>query len=243
MHHTYHLTRVSANAKTGPIPVSTTSKSSCPPSCALRGNGCYAESGPLALHWSAVSETRRGYDLEKFCAEIRRLPRGQLWRYGQAGDLPGENDQIDAAALGAIVSANRGRRGFAYTHYPATEAANARAIAHANAQGFVINLSANNLVHADMLVGLGIAPVATLLPSDQTKPTRTPDGHFVAVCPAAVRDDVTCASCGICANSTRKAIIGFPAHGTSMKKAHKVFFLAESKVTVSTDCVHSTDAL
>ncbi len=229
MSHSYHLTRVSANKKTGPIPVSTTSKSTCPGTCPLKGNGCYAESGPLALHWGAVSEKGRGYDLERFCSEIRRLPKGQLWRYGQAGDLPGSADQIDAAALQALVAANRGRRGFAYTHYPVAEPANARAIQDAIAQGFVINLSANSLEHADELARQGIAPVVTLLPPDQVRPTTTPGGRFVAVCPASVRDDVSCATCGVCANPDREAIIGFPVHGSGKTKARQVFFKAKTR--------------
>ena len=226
MHHAYHLTRVSANSKTGPIPVSTTSKSSCPASCPLKGNGCYADNGPLAMHWKAVSEKGRGYDLEKFCQEIKRLPKGQLWRYGQAGDLPGDADQIDTTALDAIAQANRGRRGFAYTHYPPGVGNNADAIRAAVAQGFVVNLSANNLEHADELADTGIAPVVTLLPPEHRSPTHTPSGRLVAICPASVRDEVTCATCGICAHPTRKAIIGFPAHGTSAQKARKVFFMA-----------------
>ena len=223
MKHTYHLTRVSANRKTGPIPVSTTSKSTCPQACPLKGNGCYAESGPLALHWNAISQKDRGYDLDQFCHEIRRLPKGQLWRYGQAGDLPGDTHQIDAGSLQKIVAANRGRRGFTYTHYPPSEPANARAVESANAQGFVINLSANNLEHADELADLGIAPVVTLLPEDQLKNTTTPAGRSVVVCPAVTRD-MDCARCGICATE-RTAIIGFPAHGTSKGKAAKVFMM------------------
>ena len=49
-----HLSPVSANAKTGPIPVSTTERATCPVDCAVR-EACYAASGPLALHWGAVS--------------------------------------------------------------------------------------------------------------------------------------------------------------------------------------------
>lgn len=230
MNHTYHLTRVSGNAKTGPIPVSTTSKSTCPDACPLKGNGCYAESGPLALHWNAISRKERGYDLDHFCHEIKRLPKGQLWRYGQAGDLQGDAHQIDAGSLEKIVEANQGRRGFAYTHYPALEPANARAVARANAQGFVVNLSANNLAHADELARLKIAPVVTLLPPEQVTPTVTPEGRHVAICPASVRDDVSCATCGICATQ-RKAIIGFPAHGSTKAKAHKVFMMARADLS------------
>ena len=225
MKHTYHLTRTSGNAKTGPIPVSTTSKSTCPEVCPLRGNGCYAESGPLALHWNAVSNKGRGYDIDRFCQEIARLPKQQLWRYAQAGDLPGDAHQVDAGELQKIVSANSGRRGFAYTHYSATEPANAGAISSANEQGFVVNLSANNLSHADELADLGIAPVVTILPADQVTNTHTPAGRVVSICPASIRDDIDCSTCGICAISHRKAIIGFPAHGSGKKKTAKVFFM------------------
>ncbi|MEG0068146.1 MAG: hypothetical protein RR740_26515, partial [Pseudomonas sp.] len=70
MEHTYHFTRVSGNAKTGPIPVTTTSADSCPPSCSFKGNGCYAESGPLALHWKAVTAGKRGGSLDELCTKI-----------------------------------------------------------------------------------------------------------------------------------------------------------------------------
>lgn len=226
MGHKYHLTRVSGNAKTGPIPVSTTSKSTCPDACPLKRNGCYAESGPIALHWGAVSTKGRGYDLEEFCSQIKRLPRKQLWRYGQAGDLPGEANQINFDDLEKIVEANQGRNGFAYTHYPADKPENARAIAFANSNGFVINLSADSLNHADKLADLGVAPVVTLLPEGTKKPVKTPAGRQVSVCPASIRNDINCATCGICATQ-RKAIIGFPVHGAGKGKAQKVFMLKQ----------------
>ena len=226
MEHKYHLTRVSGNAKTGPIPVSTTSKSTCPEACPLKGNGCYAESGPIALHWNAVSEKGRGNDLDKFCSEIERLPRKQLWRYAQAGDLPGDAREINTGDLEKIVRANQGRNGFAYTHYPVDEPGNARAIAKANRDGFTVNLSANSLEHADELSRYKIAPVVCLLPEGTIKSLKTPQGRHVSVCPASIRDDVSCATCGICATQ-RRAIIGFPVHGSSKAKAQKVFMLKQ----------------
>ena len=95
---------------------------------------------------------------------------------------------------------------------------NAAVIAAANAAGFTINLSANNLTHADELVAAGIAPVVVLLPPDQAKPTLTPAGRHVSVCPASIRDDIDCARCGVCATN-RKTIIGFPVHGSGKAKA------------------------
>jgi hypothetical protein len=43
-----HFTLKSANVKTGPIPVSTTERASCPSDCKMKSE-CYAASGPLAL--------------------------------------------------------------------------------------------------------------------------------------------------------------------------------------------------
>jgi len=64
---TVHLTLKSGNVKTGPIPVSTTSKASCSDTCPFKDNGCYADGGPLALHWRAVTEGARGTDWQSFC--------------------------------------------------------------------------------------------------------------------------------------------------------------------------------
>lgn len=213
----YALTRVSQNAKTGPIPTSMTSASSCPISCPLKGNGCYAGTGHVALHWRKLSEGKKGVDLLQFCNEIRALPRKQLWRHDVAGDLPGHGNRIDALKLDMIASANKGRKGFTYTHKPDT-AHNLKAIRKANDKGFTINLSANGLRDADRLAAHGL-PVVTVLPIDAPALSITPEGRKVLSCPAYRKDTITCSNCGICQMKDRKFIVGFPAHGASKKKA------------------------
>ena len=225
--HTYHLTRVSANAKTGPIPVTTSSKSTCPKSCPLKGNGCYAEYGPLSMHWHQLSIGNRGVTLDELCLSLAKLPKHQLWRWAQAGDLPGDGFEIDANGLIKVVHAYKGPRGFSFTHYDPHVGDNGAAILAANTNGFTVNLSADNLADADYLVDADVGPVVCVLPADTTKPIHTPAGRLVTICPATVRDDVQCSSCGICAHATREAIIGFPAHGTGVKKAEKVFFMRQ----------------
>lgn len=220
MHH-IAFTRVSRNAKTGPIPVTTTSEETCPESCPLKRHGCYAESGPLALFWRKVTERKAGLSWEAALGEIRKLPKGTLWRHNQAGDLPGNGDSIDSEAMRQLVTANRGKRGFTYTHKPAT-GDNAALIAQANESGFAVNLSADNLGEADSLAAMGIGPVVVVLPAEQTRAVKTPQGRHVAICPATISDNVTCAACGLCAEIGRKAIIGFPAHGTSKRKASAI---------------------
>ena len=218
----FHLTAKSSNVKTGPMPVSITTADTCPNACSLKDGGCYAKSGPLAIHWKRT-ETQ-GVDLSEFCAKVNQLVDGSLWRHNQAGDLPGNGDYINTKALSMLVDANRGKRGFTYTHYDPRIADNATAIEDANDNGFTINLSAENLEQADEYAALSIGPVVPLLPIAQTETTVTPAGRKVVVCPATQRDDVSCMTCQLCQRQ-RNTIVGFPAHGTSKKKAQAIFFV------------------
>jgi hypothetical protein len=172
------------------------------------------------MHWRAVAEGKRGGTLQALAADIAALPEGTLWRHNVAGDLPGEGDIIHKASMLALISANEGRKGFTYTHKP-PHTYNADLIRFANAKGFTVNLSANTLAHADRLVALGIGPVVVV--QDAAEGTRadtvTPEGHKVATCPATYREDVTCQTCGLCASTTRKVIVGFPAHGAAKRAA------------------------
>lgn len=222
--HRYQLTRLSQNAKLGGIPASTTSNNTCPTRCKLKGNGCYAEYGHAGINFRAVSEGRRGGTLEEFCSQVKTLPKHSLWRWAQAGDLPGNGVEIDAVALHKLVSANRGRRGYGYTHYSPHIHANAQAVYYANESKFTLNLSAETLSEADEFVALGIAPVVVVLPINQTETLKTPAGNTVMVCPASISDTTTCALCAICAEPKRKFIVGFPSHGSGKAKVQKVFF-------------------
>ncbi len=109
---------VSQNAKTGPIPASIVERASCWPGCALYENGCYAETGALAMHWDRVSRGIVGGSWSEFCAKVAALRPGRLWRYAQAGDLPGYGPQIDGTLLEELVAANTGKNVIAFTHKP-----------------------------------------------------------------------------------------------------------------------------
>jgi ribosomal protein L28 len=231
-----HLTAKSTNKKTGPIPVSTSPRKTCPSTCPFKDAGCYADGGPLRYHWEGVSKGLRGFHYDRFLEEIRKLPTGQLWRHNQAGDLipdPRDSLKIGEYSLRKLVKANIGRRGFTYTHYPIELDSpdahretrrrwydNLYAVNFANKNGFTINLSANSIQHADKLIKLdGLAPVTTTLPSDwKYKKKKSPDGYTIVTCPAVIRENKTCLDCGMCAMPERKTIIGFPAHG--FRKSH-----------------------
>lgn len=225
----YHFTPSSSNQKTGPIPVSTSSSRTCPPTCPFRGNGCYASSGPLAIHWSQVTSGSRGDNWTVFLDKVRAIASGSLWRHNQAGDLPGLGNRIDSVKLNQLASASSQAHGFTYTHKPVirTEGvpadvirSNLRAVRSAVRQGFTINLSGNSLEHADRLARTGL-PVATVVPPGSPSSMTTPAGNRVIVCPAQ-RSDRTCADCGLCARADRSFLIGFLPHGTGHKKVASI---------------------
>ena len=219
----FHITPKSKNVKVGKMAVTTSTATTCPTSCPFKGNGCYADSGPLKLHWLKVTEGKRGDDWSTFLDKIKELPAGSKWRHNQAGDLPGDTKDLDSTKCVDLAKANEGKRGFTYTHYDVLDNfQNAITVNMMNHLGFTVNVSANNLEHADQLCDLDIAPVATVLPIEQTTNTVTPKGRKVVVCPATYKDDVSCADCMLCEKRDRKVIVGFPAHGTSKKKASAI---------------------
>lgn len=224
------LTIVSSNKKTGPIPTTYTNRETCPNACPLKSSGCYAESGPVRLQWNKTQQEDTSMQWEEFTEQIRKLPKGQIWRHNVGGDLPSRNaETIDVEALAQLTAANRGRKGFTYTHYdPIGNICNRQIIAKANEAGFTINLSANGLDHADQLKALNIGPVVTIVPEDHPTHSTTPAGNPVIVCPAVRMDGMTCAVCKLCANATRSSIVAFPVHGTSKKKAARVIMLTKA---------------
>lgn len=226
----FNFIALSGNSKTGPIPTVYISNDTCPDACPLKHKGCYAELGLTNIFWIRLNKGV-GITLRELNAKIRKLWPKTLWRYAIAGDLPGKNNSINRRQLDSMVAANKGRRGFTYTHKPvikgqATKAVinnNKRAIKTANKNGFVINLSANNLEHADKLKRLNIAPVVTILPHGiKERSLTTPAGNTVVVCPATYIEGMTCARCQLC-SKPRESIVGFPGHGSGKRRVNEVF--------------------
>ena len=232
------ITEKAYNRKTGPMMVTTSPRKTCPRTCPFRKNAkafsagaCYAQHGYIGGYlWTTLDRLPAGATFKKgqirvqnfaeLLAAIRRVPKGQTWRHNQAGDLPSAN-QIDICKdrLRKIVEANRGRRGFTFTHYDVIDnLPNRRLVAQANRLGFTINLSANNLKHADQLLRTRCGPVTAVIPEEQKTNTRTPAGHKVVICPAETRTNVTCLSCQLCTRVNRNVVVGFPAHGRGKAK-------------------------
>lgn len=224
-----HLSVRSENIKTGPIPVTTMTAITCPIRCPHRGTTCYAELGKMALWWERVTMVAAGASWEDVCAQIAALPAGQLWRHAQAGDLPGDGIRIDREALRLLTSANRGKRGFTYTHYSVTPSEHGLAVALHNAVcireaisgGFAINVSCETMAQVDHATRLGF-PTAVVMPTTWDRVNGgsgrsvTPEGVVVTQCPAQYRETgpgSSCATCSLCQRVSRTACVGFAAHG------------------------------
>lgn len=216
-----HFVQRSSNQKLGPIPATTLGRQGCPTSCAFYGNGCYGDSGPVQLHWRKVTSGERDLGLEETCRKISELDPGQIWRHAVVGDVTDQDNRVDRELMGALTQANAGRPVIGFTHADPAHADNLETLLEAAKGGFTLNLSANSLEHADHLSQYGL-PVVTVLPKDAPRKLKTPEGRAVATCPATYLDDVTCAKCRLCATPWRKAIVGFPAHGSGWKKVDLV---------------------
>ena len=212
------LTKISSNAKTGPIPTTTSERATCWEGCPFFAKGCYAKSGPQALHWRKVSEGARGVSWGEFTKLVRKMQRGQLWRHNVSGDLPHNGlGDIDADKMQQLSDANRGRKGYTYTHHPLT-ADNIQVLQDCNSKGFTINASTENVETADKVMTEHNIPAVAVVKSDETRRFfTTSSGRKVIVCPATIHENVTCATCGLCQQSDRSFVVAFPAHGNAKK--------------------------
>src|SRR5690606_34472023 len=216
MTYSFSLTRISNNKKTGPIAVSYTSSDSCPGTCPLKGSGCYAELGPTALHWHKVSD-KAEQNIDWFVNELDTLKRGSMFRHNVAGDLPHDDGYIQSGALERIVTAvvARSLKAFTYTHHLPERGTNALILAAANAGGFTVNLSANNVHQAIAYASAYRLPVVTIVGPEfwQGEKSQTVKNKTFVRCPAEYLDSVQCIDCKLCAVPERQTIVGFTVHG------------------------------
>lgn len=226
MQNFFSFTRISHNKKTGPIPVTSSESATCPTACPLKKNGCYAELSFTGIHWRKL-DAGQGISWNTLCDNIAKLPAGTTWRHNVMGDLPHDNQLISWTMVYALIDANKGKRGFTYTHHliegaSVTASENRDTIRRMNQAGFTVNLSANSPEHADTLADLDAGPVVCMVAEDTPKLSHTPAGRTIVVCPAVTTEDMDCARCQLCAKGDRASIIGFPVHGAAKKKAQNV---------------------
>ena len=154
-----------------------TESKSCPDTCALKKNGCYAKTSFVGIQWRQLDKGTHGIEWNEFISNLQSLPYGSIFRHNVAGDLPHNDGLIDSTKIEQLTHALKRKTGFTYTHH----VLNFENVAHikwANSRGFTINASCDNLSQVDRAMALGI-PAATILPEDTGKRTITPNGNTV----------------------------------------------------------------
>jgi len=204
------------NSKTGAMLLVRSPRSTCPDSCSLKGNGCYAENFPLVLHWTKQEHT--GVDFATVLYAVRTLPKEAIWRLFEAGDFEpsSENPElISSQQVISLIAANKGKRGFGYTHYPVLP--NLEPLQLMNSSGLTINASADSLEQAKLYFELGLP--TTLVVAEKTPKDVTVDGVRIVVCPnQSLKSKPTCLQCQLCQKPDRDYVIGFRAHGSKKRK-------------------------
>jgi len=221
----FKLTAKSSNRKTGPIATTMTSAESCPATCPFNnGGGCYAASGPTAIHWRKLTKGDTGYDYWGLMHAISaaKLKPGSLLRHNVAGDLaqdpeaPGRINRFLLAQLADIFKTAK-LRAFTYTHH-AQDGHNLPPIREAIAEGFTVNLSCDSEAQASQRHREGFPAVCVVPSTDARKSWVDASGVRFQTCPAQLKDGITCQTCQLCSKADRACVVAFRSHGNSHKR-------------------------
>ena len=175
------------------------------------------------MQWDRLNRKEIGVNWNEFITQIRRIvPNGVLWRHNTAGDLPHNDGNIDYLKLKQLINANKGRKGFTYSHHILNDH-NIISLQNANSLGFTVNASCESVDDADRVMTEYNIPAVAVVNSNETRRFfTTTNGRKVVTCPATIHENVTCSTCGLCQQSDRQFVIAFPAHGASKNKVNAI---------------------
>lgn len=210
-----HIVAQSSNSKTGPIPATYRPESTCPDTCPFLRNGCYG-TGRIFHLADKYSQSLAVQDAIGILRKARKDAR--LIRDRVVGDVVNASGDIDWDYLVGIswASFKSGMQVFGYTH--AWRLFSRWDVIRLKRMGYVMNASTESLQDARQAIALGFPVVIT---NAEIPEGTTVDGRRIVTCPAQTRDDVNCATCGLCAKPDRKAIIRFIPHGSAKRLAER----------------------
>jgi hypothetical protein len=208
------LTTISKNKKTGPIAVSSSSWSTCPPECGMKDE-CYAMKGyHTRLHGDAITRQDRGVPPEQFIKQVAALRPGTMFRHDVGGDLWHLRGQVDHTLLRNLTKAVQHlSHAWTYTHHK-PNGFNHAALRHATANGFTVNISTENLDDAVKYYkrGYPVTCVVNQMPERFTHKGVT----FVRCQNQCDGGQTQCIGCGngepMCAKADRSYVIAFEKH-------------------------------
>lgn len=202
------VTLKSGNSKIGPLAQTTREQSSCPTTCPLFSNGCYARG---RIFTQATKWGRE--ELDQVRALSKTLPPGRGLRLNVAGDFLSEDGTPDVeyiSACNAVAEERPDVMIIAYTHAWRTLTP--------NMFRFGVNASCETDAEIEEARAMGWGTVTI-----NAEPGAMVAGTRIVRCPAETRDDVTCATCMLCAKTPKiNTTVTFTAHGAGKAKATKV---------------------
>lgn len=214
-----HIVARSGNAKTGVMPVTYRTSDTCPRSCPFLptsegGNGgCYGAGrifGIAGKYASQLSEADAAAKLQGAPKDAKYL------RDRVVGDLVAPDGSFDHAYVASIarVAGDAGLVPYGYTHaWPTMTTGDVERVADT---GYVLNASCETEADIERAVSLGMP---TVVARDDWEDGDVVAGRRIVTCPAQTREDVTCASCGLCAKPNRAATVRFLLHGSGKGQA------------------------
>lgn len=214
-----HVVARSANRKTGPIPVTYRTQDTCPLDCPFLPGGEFGGCYGTGRLFASARKYSGSLDLERAIWKVRlgMADGARYLRDRVVGDVVTPDGTLDRDYVAGIaqLATENGLLAFGYTHawrlFTLPDLTWLRRLT-----GYVMNASTETIgdVKTALLTGLPV----TIVNDDIPEGTMIA-GKRVVTCPAETRQNVTCASCGLCAKRDRTAIIRFTTHGTAVAKA------------------------
>ena len=199
-------------------------KHSCPSSCKLKGQGCYAMVGNVGIHSKKLEDGKAtALQVAKEEAEaIKNSHKGKKI-FGNFLRLHVSGDARTTSAVSVLVQAVRawqargGALAWSYTHAW-------RSVKRETWQQISVLASIDSFSEAKEAKLQGYTPAIVVSHFENDKAFFKNDTKWIP-CPAQTKDNVTCSSCKLCLNDKKlkqiNAGIAFSAHGVLKNKIIK----------------------
>lgn len=198
-----HVVAKSGNSKIGPMAATYRTQKSCPTTCPLLGNGCYATGRIFGI------PTRLGREDVEAVRQLADKPLPYGIRFNVSGDFLDADGQPDLeyiAACNEVATAHPEALKIAYTH--------AWRQLSPDLFAFPVNASCETVADVAEAVANGWQAVMVNGPEGDEIA-----GKKVLTCLAETRG-ISCADCGLCGADVRtRPVVSFTAHGGGKKRA------------------------
>lgn len=212
----------SKNTKVGNIAITYLPiKQTCPKSCPLKDNGCYAKNSFVGFTVSRLENKFKdyhGFDIIR--KEAREIINNAHLSNGKTLRLHGSGDVRTAKGANLLAKAAEKWKGKVYTYTHSW-----RDISRKSWGNISVLASVESLADAKLALKNNYAPAMLVENHPENGKAYIKDNLKIIPCPSQTRG-ITCEQCNLCMNDSmlknQNAVIAFAAHGVAKKRALKV---------------------